>query len=1349
MHRLPRQQDDGALNSPRSSRAPSISSDRQSTTGSTSTVAAVYVPSAAFHPPPAYVAVSAASQIVTDHQNATLLDQLTAEEADNVPAESARFSDEALALLNGFLDSLLFSVLATARSRSLTTIRPAVQEVLKPRLAREAMQAADEELSGLLAGEDEDEELPNGNDVKWNLEAVFKRTRLRIMVYTRLGELEDEDEERFLEEDEVYAEDEEARDAGLVSWAAAIFLTSVVEYMAEQTLMVAGQAAFKRIRAKRRRADQSQVKDGDELEELERSIVHDFDMEKVALNSALGRLWRTWKKTIRAPVTPITATRRSSLFSSSFSFNAQRRYSTGNAHDAPSAAALAEVPEVEYSERDIASNIPLPMGKNDVEEIEVPGLAQTYEDVDASATPAPSNKKQRPMSWLAAPGSGRHLIRTRSNSMPSLKKLAERQASMNSEETPLTPPFETPAEFFPQRKEYITEGEQIAAAEQTNGSTEKDQAAEAKESADEREREDVSSVIAETGSLPGAASPPPAPPLSRRSILRDRSPKPLQLGRDILGNAKPTDVNRANKQRPENKVEIKPKPRSTSPAKENREDKSVKPSEVTGLARTTDVAKSGPPSPLPAAIDDAVRKEKRATNRLSVFPVPAKSPAAPSPEALPTKESVPKDASKESSLSGSANDESRPGSKSKQTPTEPAKEVDTGANHRVSRALRSQTVSTQASQTIPQGPPSISALSSQTRDSSTSRRSHDSLRGKDYGVERAGLQRVSSISSAGTSILHTSRGSESSIPTAGATRRPTVNSRKSEDDRARDFDAAIAQADTVYYTLTPERMREVSRERERKARAEAEARDQATHARSAAAAQVSVFPRGPHSGSGSSQQLQRSNSSSRGSVSSKQGKSTISDDSAKEAKASRPTPINQVGNIYTRNKYMPREPRVQTDPTFDLRDFLISTTPTGNNKTVAPLDTAFARTADSSPATTTPTGSKGLLSKTNSRSRTGSRSGKNSFSEGSSLSLATRRKLEARSPAGPVHVDNDLIDLIRQGPPGSDHRIPRTVAPFRDTMDSEQMELYSNNAVTPSIHSQTTSNSRSGLLAQQKTVQPAYSSDPSFLSGGFPEGPTVTKNRPKKRFDPYAIPDDDELEEEFNEEFGEEFDEVDDELTALPGSTGGPVSTPPSAFPSENSTAQESSAHKQQKAKTATSELADFFASEPPTRAAAEAPVQPFVLSESTLKAIKGGGSATAASANGVRSASSSHGNPSSGAAAPVGMPPSTTNNTSTVTGANSRLGSSASNGSFGSGGGGGMAKRNNTLRQTGARGARMGESEERGGLSEMADFLKNSGPPPAMDEKPLPFVKFGKDGNPIEPGAKEKSRGISRFWKR
>ncbi|KAH7062553.1 hypothetical protein B0J12DRAFT_240738 [Macrophomina phaseolina] len=1370
MHRLPRQQDDGALASPRSSRAPSISSDRQSTAGSTSTIAAVYVPTA-FHPPPAYVAVAAASQIVTDHQNATLLDELTPAEAENVPAESARFSEEALALLNAFLDSLLYSVLATGRSPSLTSVRPAVQEVLKPRLAREAIKAADEELCGLLAGEEEDEEFPQGHGEKWNLEAVFKRTRLRIMVYTRLGELEDEDEEHFLEEDDSYViagADDDSKDAGLVSWAAAIFLTSVIEFVAEQTLIVAGQAAFNRVRGKRRKTGDSGLNGVVHFEDLDRVIVQDFDMEKVALNSALGRLWRTWKKTLRAPITPISASARSSFArSASFSNGYYRRYSTGNAHDAPSAAALQDVPEVEHSECDIAANIPLPMGANDVEEIEVPGLAETYEDEVETPAAAPEvPTKQRPMSWLAAPGSGRQLLRARSSSMPSLKQMAQRQAFQPSVETSDTPPFQTPAEYASQREDYMAAGEQAAETSQMQGIEEE------KDQFDEKDREDVSSVIAETGSLPGAASPPPAPTYRPRSMLRDRSPRPLQLGRDILANAKPADANRTNRQPVENKVEILPKKsKSASPPceEEERESKVVNSSppsegEVIGLAKTSDVAKPAPPSPLPAEVDDA-QKEKRHTRRLSASPPVARYNAIQPAEGSVSKEQPSKD---DSSKPASAKEESPHSSTSSKgvPPLDSAKDekAENGIanNARASRALRSQTVSTQASQTVPTGPPSVSALSSQTRDSSTSRKSHESSRSynrsraatSEYGVDRAALQRVSSISSAGTSILHTSRGSESSIPITTGNRRQTGGSRKSEDDRARDFDAAIAQADTVYYTLTPERMREVERE---KNRAAAEAQERSSHARSATATQITVYPRVVHSGSGSPQMMQRSNSSSHGSMNSRQGKSTISEDSQKESKAQRPSPINQVGNVYTRNKYMPREPRVQTDPTFDLRDFLMSTTPSSSGKGVTPVDTAFSRTADNTSSTPTVTGPKGFLTKSSSRS------GKTSISEGSSSSPAPRgdsasrkpkKSLEPRSPAGPTHIDNDLIDLIRQGPPGSDHRIPRTVAPFRDTMDSEQMELYTN--VAPSVNSQNTTNSRSGLLSHGSTVQPAYSSEPSTLSGSMSDqGPMITKTRPKKRIDPYAIPDDDELEEEFGED--------DDELTALPGSANGPLTntvSPPSAMAgvttSVTSTAPPVTSNNAvtktaapapaptTRPRTGTSDLADFLSSEPPGPVASSSPVQPFMLSDSTLKAIKSGGAATAASANGIRSSSNSGSKASSliGGGAPHRFSATTT--TTTITAGNSHLGTSGSSGSFGT------AKRSNTMRQSGARDARMDRNEERGGLSEMADFLKNSGPPPGMDEKPLPFIKFGKDGNPIEPGVEKKSSGRSlRFWKR
>lgn len=57
-------------------------------------------------------------------------------------------------------------------------------------------------------------------------------------------------------------------------------------------------------------------------------------------------------------------------------------------------------------------------------------------------------------------------------------------------------------------------------------------------------------------------------------------------------------------------------------------------------------------------------------------------------------------------------------------------------------------------------------------------------------------------------------------------------------------------------------------------------------------------------------------------------------------------------------------------------------------------------------------------------------------------SSAGRSRLQARDAVVPRGDSvSDLIDFVRSGPQmeKQDHRIPRTVAPFRSTMDSDQM----------------------------------------------------------------------------------------------------------------------------------------------------------------------------------------------------------------------------------------------------------------------------------------------------------------------
>lgn len=250
-------------------------------------------------PDPAYIALSAAAHVI----NSELVDRGMLGGEDVEAEEAATVSPSALILVNSFLDQLLYSFLANSRSTSILSLRPAISEVLKPRLAKEAIDGADEELQGYMAGGDDEELLDFHNNQELqagsNLFQIFRRTRLRCMVYTRLGDVEEEDEETYLEG----ATPQEgghrlSRDLGTVSPAAAIFLTSIIEFIGEQALMVAAENAFNRTAAKKRGLGPEPL------------IVDDRDVEKIAFNGILGRLWRSWKR--KGRVTSMVSPRKAS-----------------------------------------------------------------------------------------------------------------------------------------------------------------------------------------------------------------------------------------------------------------------------------------------------------------------------------------------------------------------------------------------------------------------------------------------------------------------------------------------------------------------------------------------------------------------------------------------------------------------------------------------------------------------------------------------------------------------------------------------------------------------------------------------------------------------------------------------------------------------------------------------------------------------------------------------------------------------------------------------------------------------------------------------------------------------------
>lgn len=389
----------------RNSRALSISSDRPSTVG----VHSLMSPPLSVSPEAAFIAASAASQIVTnDHDNhsGTWYDQVGAD-----PAEGTAFvTNGALLLANGFVDQLLFNVLATAKSTALASLRSAVIDVLKPKLAKDVINSADEELREYLGGgEIEDLARPATSEAPrdWDLELVWKRTRLRCMVYSSLGDMEEEDEDYYVQQEHLGGGIGGAVNE-VVSPAVAIFLTSILEFMGEQVLIVAGQAAFNRLRAKY----EKELKDGARGpgDEFDRIVVEELDMERVALDRTLGRLWRAWKKRIRSPMEPNFSRPFSRSSANGSAYSHHRREST--ATEPPAVRPVDEPDTVTDDQPSLSSAIhdkthephesPITGGESDV--LDPSALPLPDSDIEATYSDEEESEGEeypaRPKSWF-------------------------------------------------------------------------------------------------------------------------------------------------------------------------------------------------------------------------------------------------------------------------------------------------------------------------------------------------------------------------------------------------------------------------------------------------------------------------------------------------------------------------------------------------------------------------------------------------------------------------------------------------------------------------------------------------------------------------------------------------------------------------------------------------------------------------------------------------------------------------------------------------------------------------------------------------------------------------------------
>ncbi len=354
-------------------------------------------------PDPAYIAASAASQIVNSDREDRGDDTFDIGDTD----DTAVVSPGSLILINAFLDHLLFSFLASSRSTSIASLRPAILEVLKPRLGKEAIDGADEELEGYLAGGDAEELLAfhSGQEFRgeYNLNLIWRRTRLRCMVYTRLGDMEEEDEEVYLEQEE----DDDTndgrrrltRDLGSISPAAAIFLTSIIEFIGEQALFVASEAAYNRSQTRQFRPEES------------RHLVEEVDVEKIAFNTTLGRLWRAWKKRVRTsallsprPMSRELHRRANSMSAMSASMSSSRNGSISEANESSyfvHAARRPSVGEVLKEDQDLAEGPPNDAGdlpnEPDFDEAE---STEPNEVTDAHANEETKTDRDRPRSMI-------------------------------------------------------------------------------------------------------------------------------------------------------------------------------------------------------------------------------------------------------------------------------------------------------------------------------------------------------------------------------------------------------------------------------------------------------------------------------------------------------------------------------------------------------------------------------------------------------------------------------------------------------------------------------------------------------------------------------------------------------------------------------------------------------------------------------------------------------------------------------------------------------------------------------------------------------------------------------------
>ncbi|KAH6722053.1 hypothetical protein BKA61DRAFT_166926 [Leptodontidium sp. MPI-SDFR-AT-0119] len=1129
--------------SSRSRRSQSISSDRPSLGG----FGGLLSPPSAISPDPAFIAASAASQIVTnDHDSHadTWFDQHGIEPS----GETALVAPPALRLVNRFLDQLLFNFLSISRSTSLASLRPAVAEVLKPKLAKEAIAGADQELNEYLGGGEEEELLAFHNGLEpsgdWDLELVWKRTRLRCMVYSSLGDMEEEDEDFYTEQEQLDgppgSNNRFSNNPGVVSPAVAIFLTSILEFMGEQVLVVAGQAAYYRLKVKFEREERDGTQTPADI--AERVVVEENDMERVALDRTLGRLWRGWKKRIRSPTTSVSMSHSFSRESLRSQPQTSRAASVGSEEVIPDRRpSLAAV----LAENEHAASIPLPINANDIREIEIPGLAHQSDDEEEESSdeeeirvpsrpksmiiftgsapvPVSSSQAERPQSLILGP-------RKRSNSLPSSAPLpfksskrqkssvevpAEEQPAVESENTVVDESKGAEAEIATEKKDLqqeepttdksngviagiVTGAAAIGATAvaglvaAANGEAPQTSLVDAEEpEVDEEFTEEPQIMTSSRISIGGRNSPDETKePPSKHSSIRSSSIHSLRLidvtspkspARSREGSLGAADMGRPIViSRPSSVYSAAQTPRMTSPVSRG---PTASPIDRNGSSHSVRRARNSagdsiseveeremelhPSAPVP--IDSATQPAQSTSVYYEPQPAAFVLSAAPVSRNLQYVTSSPRvEESARYKLARDSTAEVGNGA----PPLTPLREMMDGA--RGTSDEYSSIAPSADSVTDNTYPPSIVEQQSQTR-----------VQNRSSPPRSIAPEHISK----GQRLIHTSgSGSSSSSHKLKPVHSDDSGSRNVE-RKGQSFEQLIRSDQTIQYTLTPQNMRDIEA-----------APDSPRYSTPPIIPDARPMTGRSHSSSVSKQNGLNSNPPLEVAR------------SVKSAKSFKPVARPQASNTGARlrpNAPQARDARVDRDSIGDFAEFIRSTGPANSYETVPTRSASTNRSTNGAPRNFSSGGPPRVGTAASVPKR--------------ATSSAGRNRLQARDAVVPRGDSvSDLIDFVRSGPQleKQDHRIPRTVAPFRSTMDSDQMTGAVGgkaiDATIPDLRFSNTASVTSSVTSQSALLNGSRNKPlPTQTRIDFEEEDMMPKRKTRRVRDPYAIDFSDEEDED-------------------------------------------------------------------------------------------------------------------------------------------------------------------------------------------------------------------------------------------